>query len=259
MNPTPHTPIALTAVLSSSSRPVLRSSTAEGGGNKALTSSQPGLRIALSPPRLAQITKFLSGFLRLTPAALLALAACSTPLPPESQWKTETYQQTAGSAGFGGQVVLDTTTTNATVVSIDAAQRTLLLKYPDGRTTTYTAGPEVKRFNQIKVGDVIKATLADERALSLDKGGPLSNVSATDSTVALPDTGKPGVKKLRILSFTGKVLAIDLIGHQATLQLADGQTRTVRVREAVNLANFSPGDTVSVRITETTTILVETP
>jgi hypothetical protein len=61
------------------------------------------------------------------------------------------------------------------------------------------------------------------------------------------------------LSFTGKVLAIDLIGHQATLQLADGQTRTVRVRKAVNLADFNPGDTVSVRITETTTILVETP
>jgi len=61
---------------------------------------------------------------------------------------------------------------------------------------------------------LLRLTLADERALSLDKGGTLSNVSATDSTVALPDTGKPGVKKLRV---------------------------------------------VSVRINETTTILVETP
>ncbi len=147
---------ALTAVPGGSSR-----------GNEALTGSQPGLRIAVSPARPVRSSKFLNGLLRLT--------------------------------------------------------------------------------------------LADERALSLDKGGTLSNVSATDSTVALPDTGKPGVKKLRILSFTGKVLAIDLIGHQATLQLADNQTRTVRVREAVNLADFNPGDTVSVRITETTTILVETP
>ena len=203
------------------------------------------------------ITRFFSEFLRLTPAALLALAACSTPLPPESQWKTESYQQTAGSAGYGGQVVVDTTTTNATVVSIDAAQHTLLLKYPNGQTTTYQAGPEVKKFNQIKVGDVLKTTLADERALSLDKSTALSNISVTNSTVAVPNGAKPGAKTVRILSFTGKVLSIDLIGHQATLQLADGQTRTVRVREAVNLADFNPGDTVSVRITETTTILVE--
>lgn len=196
----------------------------------------------------------------LTPVALLALAACSsTPLPPESQWKTASYQEEAGSAGFGGQVVVDTATTNATVVSIDAAQRTLLLKYPNGQTTTYHAGPEVQKFNQIKVGDVLKTTLADERALSLDKSAALSNISLTNSAVPLPNGTKPGLKTVRILSFTGKVLAIDLIGHQATLQLADGKTRTVRVREAVNLADFSPGDTVSVRITETTTILVETP
>jgi hypothetical protein len=33
----------------------------------------------------------------------------------------------------------------------------------------------------------------------------------------------------------------------------------VRVREAVNLAAFNPGDIVTARITESTTILVEKP
>jgi hypothetical protein len=201
-----------------------------------------------------------SAALALTPAALLALAACSsTPLPPESQWKTSTYQQEAGGAGFGGQVVADTITTNATVVSINAKQRTMVLQYPDGKTTTYKAGPEVAKFNQIKVGDVLKATLVDERALSLDKTGTLRSASVTDSAVAVPNGAKPGVKTVHILTFTAKVLSIDLVGHQATLQLADGQTKTIRVREAVNLADFNPGDTVSIRTTETTTILVETP
>jgi hypothetical protein len=155
--------------------------------------------------------------------------------------------------------MVDTTTTNATVVSIDAAQRTLLLKYPDGKTSSYKAGPEVEKFNQIKVGDVLKATLVDERALSLDKAGTLRSVSVTDSAVAVPNGAKPGVKTVHILSFTAKVQAIDLVGHQATLLLANGRTKTVRVREAVNLADFNPGDIVSVRITETTTVLVETP
>jgi hypothetical protein len=198
--------------------------------------------------------------LAMTPVALLTLAACSsTPLPPESQWKTETFQQEAGGAGYGGQVVAETITTNATVMSIDAKKRTLLIKYPDGQTTTYKAGPEVLKFNQIKVGDVLKATLVDERALSLEKTGTLRSVSVTDSAVAVPNGVKPGVKTVHIVNFTAKVISIDLVGHQATLQMADGRTRTIRVREAVNLADFNPGDTVSVRTTETTTILVETP
>jgi hypothetical protein len=201
-----------------------------------------------------------SAALAVTPAALLALAACSsTPLPPEKQWKVETYQQEAGGAGFGSQVVVDTTTTNATVVSINAAQRSLVLKYPDGQTTTYQAGPEVEKFSQIKVGDVVKGTLVDERALSLDKTGALRSASVTDSAVAVSNGVMPGVKTVHILSFTAKVLSLDPVGHQATLQMADGRTKTVRVRDAVNLADFSPGDTVSVRITQTTTLLVETP
>jgi len=77
--------------------------------------------------------------------------------------------------------------------------------------------------------------------------------------VAVPNGAEPGVKTVNILSYTAKVLAIDLVGHQATLQMADGQTKTMKVREAVNLADFSPGDTVSVRLTEATTILVENP
>jgi translation initiation factor IF-1 len=200
------------------------------------------------------------GLLCLTPIVLLVLVGChSTPLPPESQWKTSTYQQEAGGAGFGGQVVVNTTTTNATVVSIDSARRTLLLKYPDGQTTTYQAGPEVKRFNQIKVGDVVKATRTEERALSLEKTGTLTNISTNESAVALPDGGKPGIKAVRIVRFTAKVVSVDPMGHQATLQLADGQTRTERVRDTVNLADLKPGDTVSVRLIEMRTVLVETP
>jgi hypothetical protein len=203
---------------------------------------------------------FKSAALLLTPAALLALTACSsTPLPPENQWKTENYQQEAGGAGYGGQVVVDTVTTNATVVSINAKERSLVLQYPNGKTTTYKAGPEVQKFNQIKVGDVVKGTLVEEFALSLAKTGTPQSASVSQTAVAVPNGAKPGVKTVHILSLTAKVLAIDLVGHQATLQLADGRTKIVRVREAVNLADFSPGDTVSVRITETTTTLVETP
>ena len=193
----------------------------------------------------------------LMPVALLALAACSTPLPKQ-QGKVEAYQQEAGGAGFGGQVVVDTFTTNLTVVSIDAAQRKLVLQHPDGKLFTCTVGPAVTRFNQIKVGDLIKATVVKQSSVSLDKAGTLQSASESASAVAVPGAD-PGVKTVDTLTYTAKVLAIDLVGHQATLQMADGQTKTIKVREAVNLADFNPGDTVSVRISETTTVLVENP
>lgn len=199
-----------------------------------------------------------SAALAVTPAALLALAACSSS-PSPTQGKVEPFSYEAGGAGFGGQVIVDTTTTNATVVSINSPKRTLVLKYPDGKVTTYKAGPEVAKFSQIKVGDEVKATRVDEFALSLAKAGTLQSASVTDSAVAAPNGMKPGVKTVHVLSFTAKVLSIDLEGHQATLQMADGRTRTVRVRESVNLADFNPGDIVSIRTTETTTILVRTP
>ena len=198
-----------------------------------------------------------SALLALTPVALLALAACSTPVP-QQQGKVETYQQEAGGAGFGGQVVVDSFTTNLTVVSIDAPQRKLVLRHPDGKLTTCKVGPAVTRFNQIKVGDQIKATVVKESSVSLDKAGTLQSVSESASAVAVPGA-EPGVKTVDTLTYTAKVLAIDLVGHQATLQMADGQTKTIKVREAVNLVDFNPGDTVSVRISETTTVLVENP
>ncbi len=200
------------------------------------------------------------GTLALSAGVLLLLTACSsTPLPPTSQWKVETYREEAGGAGYGGQVMLDTTTTNATVVSVNAADHTLLLKYPNGTLSTYNAGPEVPEFDKIKAGDQVKATLVDEFALSLTKTSPITDINVTNTTVAVPNGNRPGLKTVRIRSFVAKVLAIDPVGRRVTLQLADGRTKTVRVREAVNLADFSPGDTVSVRLTETTTVLVEPP
>ena len=52
---------------------------------------------------------------------------------------------------------------------------------------------------------------------------------------------------------------INAWANQVTLQLANGQTKTVKAPENVNLANVNVGDMVAVRITEATTLLLEKP
>jgi Cu/Ag efflux protein CusF len=51
-------------------------------------------------------------------------------------------------------------TETAIVESIDAKTRTITLKRPDGTFVGTVAGPEVKRFAEIKVGNKVSAALA---------------------------------------------------------------------------------------------------
>lgn len=44
---------------------------------------------------------------------------------------------------------------NATVDSVDYENRTGTLKLPDGTMLTFKAGPEVRNFDQVKVGDKV--------------------------------------------------------------------------------------------------------
>ena len=59
--------------------------------------------------------------------------------------------------------------------------------------------------------------------------------------------------------FTARVVSINPWQEQITLQLPDGQTKTVTVSDAVNLADFNPGDAVRVRLTRALALSVENP
>ncbi len=66
------------------------------------------------------------------------------------QVKTE-IENSAESAA----VVVRAPTSTATVVRIDYENRTGMLKLTDGTTVTFSAGPELKAFDQIKLGDEV--------------------------------------------------------------------------------------------------------
>ena len=52
-----------------------------------------------------------------------------------------------------GAVSVATMESTATIYAIDYEKRTGTLKLADGATETFNAGPEVKNFDQVKVGD----------------------------------------------------------------------------------------------------------
>jgi hypothetical protein len=195
-------------------------------------------------PRAAMVGLLLIG--------LMGLASCST--QHAYTGKPETEQQEDGAAGFGGQTYSVSTTTTSTVVSVDAAQRTLQLKQADGAVTTYKAGPEVVNFEQVKVGDRVETTLAEARTVGFAAASaPLSDSDKTN-VVHSPDGGPVIAVNTRML--TAKVLSLNYATHSVTLQVADGKTMTVTANPNTNLAVVNPGDDVSVKVSEARTFRV---
>src|SRR4029434_96453 len=76
----------------------------------------------------------------------------------------------------------------ATISGIDAAKREITLKGPDGKEVTMVAGPEVKNFSQLKVGDKVDIQYVEALVLELKKGGglPVARTEKEGMTSAKP-------------------------------------------------------------------------
>ena len=65
----------------------------------------------------------------------------------------------------------DTVEVSATITAIDKATRDVTLKGQQGNLMTVTAGPEVKNFDKLKVGDQVDLQYIEALTLELKKGG----------------------------------------------------------------------------------------
>lgn len=197
--------------------------------------------------------------LLLTPLIALALAGCaSNPGPAPKPFAASTYDSRSD---FGGEIVTDSVSRTATVVSVDRVKRIVVLKRANGRLVTFKATPNAFAFDDIKPGDVVKVAVAEELAVFVGKSVP-PNAAAADTAklrVKLPNGTQAVAAEVGTLTFTAKIIAVNDWSDTATLQFPDGLTKTIRVSEAVNLADFSVGDTVSVQTTEAAVVLLEKP
>ena len=187
--------------------------------------------------------------LALLPATLLTLTSCSTTSGTDEVEAIETPD---------GAIIVDTFTMTATVTGIDAAKRDVTLVAPDGHKTIYKAGPEVVNFDQIHVGDQVKAKVTEEVAVFLGKGTPPSGMVGTGVALA-PVGAKPGGVFVDTMQVTARVIAIDAKKHKVTLLLPDGSSKKVKVGKQVNLAAVQLGENVTVQVSEGLAISVQKP
>jgi hypothetical protein len=167
-------------------------------------------------------------------------AASATPATPPAAPDTRL---------FGG-VVANKAHLTATVEKIDYLSRQVILKGDNGERKAITAGPEVKRLMEIRVGDTIDIEYAETvLVLAGDNAGGPAHEESTKVQRATKEESPGGVlvKTTRVLA---TVEALDFKARTATLR---GPNRTVTINvppEAVNFEKVKVGDSVFLEYTQ---------
>jgi hypothetical protein len=196
---------------------------------------------------------------RLDLAVRLKLAANIPLVPVEGQLGGTATASVAYATGTPGGSFVQTYLVKATVAAIDKANRKITLVNSAGIKKTVKVGPEAINFNLIYIGDQLKVLVAEELVVAVAGEGETASTGAGQLVALAPKGAKPGGVMAETTQLTAKVIAIDLVHHQATLKFEDGSTKIFPVRPDVDLSQRKVGDKVVIRMTEALALSVETP
>ncbi|MBV2131694.1 hypothetical protein KRX52_02650 [Pseudomonas sp. MAP12] len=188
------------------------------------------------------------------------LGACAS--QSDNQQLTSTVSQSAVVAqGVPGGILIEEEQVRATVVALDRSKRTFTLQDEQGNRRTVQAPPEMRNYPQLAVGDQLTATVRVESSLYLREPGKADEESREGAAMVLtpPQGSKPGLLVASTQTATAVVKAIDTRAHTATLQFADGSSRTYQVRPDVEVKPEYLNREVVIRQDSEVSVSVETP
>ena len=183
------------------------------------------------------------------PALMLAVAVYAE--DPSAAPKDE--------ADAKGAIEVSAITKTAKVTAVDPAKRTVTLVNPDGITNSYELGQKVRNFDQIKVGDEVKATLLEAVAVAVSKSNAPPDVSERDLVAVAPKGAMPGVIMAKTRQISAKIVSVDPQARTVTVEGPAGGTPTFRVGANVNMNELQKGDDVTLRVTDALALRVEKP
>ena len=208
------------------------------------------------PVRHEPLIAIVAGSLALLFVSILTLTACSptSPPPPAEENSSAAFQE-----GVPGGVIVNTLDVSAKVTAIDTSNRKLTLLGPDGDKSTVKVGPEAVNFDQIRVGDMVNATVTKELVIYLDEEGASASDGSAGVVALAPKGAQPGGLVAETGQVTGTVTAIDQTNRTATLRFEDGSTKTFPVRDDIDLSRRKVGEKVVFQVTEMIAISVKKP
>jgi hypothetical protein len=144
-----------------------------------------------------------------------------------------------------------------TIEAIDYTSRLVTLKDAAGETETIHCGPEVERFDALKVGDKVTFRYYESMVYAIRKPG---SAPASDGSGVVRTPGdRPGGTISQQMTATVTITAIDPKVPSVAITTSDGKKMSLRVENPKNLEGVKVGDQVEITYTQALAISVAPP
>ena len=155
--------------------------------------------------------------------------------------------------------VTESAVVSATFVieAIDHTSRAVTLKAADGSVDTVVCGPDVTRFDALKVGDKVTFRYHESVVFQIRKAGDAAPRAGDNAAVTRTPGAKPGGTMSQQLTARVTVEAIDMKVPSVRVKTDDGRKITAKVEDAKNLAGVKVGDHVEITYTQALAISVQ--
>ena len=180
----------------------------------------------------------------------------ASPLPVSAQ------AQKPGLAGAsvvasepGKAAVVATVEVTATVVALDKATRTVTLKGPK-QTVDVVCGPEVRNFDQIKVGDRVLVKYVEALTLELKKTRASLDATGDVAHARAPAGSSPAGASGRQITALVDVVAVDQKKSIITIKGPRGNVIDLKVQNQDHFKVVKKGDQIEVVYTEAIAVAV---
>ena len=182
---------------------------------------------------------------------IVLLIAMTLPMPSLAQaQKSPVAGGVVVASEPGKAVIAEVAEITATVVAIHKASRTVTLRGPQGNSVDIVAGPEVRNFEQIRVGD--RVVVQYQQALSLELRKTRTSGEPTETVVAA--RAAPGQRPAgaigREIHALVDVVAVDPKKSTITLKGPQGNVIELKVRNQDQFKVVKKGDQIEVVYSE---------
>jgi Cu/Ag efflux protein CusF len=150
----------------------------------------------------------------------------------------------------------ETLTKTATIVAIDKTARMVTLKGQDGYMVDVVCGPEVQRFDALKVGDTVTFRYHESVVSAISRPGdkPKEPIS---TSVTRTSGAKPGGTIAQQLTAVVTIEEIDPKIPSVSVKTDSGSRMSFKVEDKKNLEGYKVGDKVNITYTQALAVSVK--
>jgi len=164
----------------------------------------------------------------------------------------------AAPAAFAQKPIVktETVTKTVTIEAIERSQRIVTFKDDKGVMDTVQVGPEMKRFDELKVGDKVNFRYYESMVFQVKKAGPSG--ADTGEVATSGGGGKtPSGTLAQQITMTVTVVSVDAKVPSITVKTQNGDVITRKIENKKNLEGVAPGDRIVITYTQALLAAVE--